>query len=394
MNQSQLKFLEKLVNINSFSKNPKGVEQVALTIKQQLSGLPLEWRNYKSAYPHFGKLYTARSRTEKNKPLIVLSGHMDTVYKNHSIFKFIGKKGDKFYGPGSSDMKGNLVLIVELLKKLHKAGKLTNIMLVLTPEEEFADINNFPDFAKIIQSSDFVLVYEADSFNAAREEKPDLSKKRIVTKRKGYVGATLKAKAQGGHSGVLTKAEERHSAIHELIFQAKKILKAANYKKGTTTNIGLFNGGLAANAIAQQAEISFDGRVTNMDEFKRLLEIYQHLPQNKQDKTVDLVLESINKLNPLEATPMTKLIFKAAQITGKRLNIDVEEEFRGGGSDANRFYYFNPQAGIADGFGCSGAMEHTKDEHLYLDTFIHNLEFSYQLLLRLADYPLPVKLSK
>ena len=71
---------------------------------------------------------------------VLLIGHMDTVFEPSSPFQKFERNGGTAVGPGVSDMKGGVVVMISALKSLHKAGALegAQITVFLTGDEEAA----------------------------------------------------------------------------------------------------------------------------------------------------------------------------------------------------------------------------------------------------------------
>jgi Acetylornithine deacetylase/Succinyl-diaminopimelate desuccinylase and related deacylases len=82
---------------------------------------------------------------------VLLIGHMDTVFEPSSPFQKFTREGDTATGPGTSDMKGGIVVMLSALKALHKAGELegASITVFLTGDEDPSD-NLSPHPARIL----------------------------------------------------------------------------------------------------------------------------------------------------------------------------------------------------------------------------------------------------
>ena len=130
--------LEKLVNINSGTMNPAGVERVYEAVKPELEqlGFTVNWAPMKEVNraghlvaEHKGKVGTKR---------LLLIGHLDTVFEPSSPFQTFSRKGDTAEGPGVGDCKGGDVVIIAALRAMKAAGTLdkANIIVVMTGDEE------------------------------------------------------------------------------------------------------------------------------------------------------------------------------------------------------------------------------------------------------------------
>jgi len=374
-----LDFLQNLLKINTYTLNSAGINEACLLIQQELKDTAFIHNIYPSRDNTFAPLhYYAAAQNDSTKPQILITGHIDTVFSQQINCDF-DEKDNKLYGCGSMDMKGGIAVIIAILKKLSATGHLVNVNFMLVTDEEQMNVERYPVMKDICMRNDYALVYEA------RTTSPDNIVK-IVIERKGFLGGKLSVTAAGGHSGVITDKSQRHSAIHELVFQASNILKLADFNKGTTINIGKFNGGTAVNALAQAASIEFDARMKTKAEFNRLKAAFGELTNNRQDTSVDILFELPIYIYPLALNSSTAALYQDAVLVGKELNLVIEQEFRGGGSDANRIRYFNDKIGIIDGLGPTGDGEHTTREYLNLNSLQSSYDFSLALLTRILKF--------
>lgn len=367
------KSLKKLVEQNSHSNNPEGVNKCGEMFKEMVSDLPIEWSSFESVDKGFGNLFVGATSKDKNQPNIILSGHLDTVFQSHASFDIHVDRG-RLYGPGTYDMKSSLFAISEILRKLKSENKLNNITVMLFPDEEQMTLNRFPKAKEIAKQNDYALVFEGSTTG-------DAHKRNLVVSRKGFVGYEIELEADGGHSGVIEKEEERHSAIHEAINLSNKILETADFSKRTTTNVGIIKGGIAVNALAQNAKVHFDSRVVDTNEYERVLKIYSNLTKYIKDKEVRLSYKAKMEIPPFEYSSKSMEIFNKIKVyLDSNTKFEIVEEKRGGGSDANRYSYYNPEMVVYDGFGPFGAGDHTEKEYVALDDIPVSINFAYEFI--------------
>lgn len=368
------KELLRLVNIHSYTLNSTEVNAVGEAYQALLTVANLNWEQHIPKDKGFGNLLVARSQLQDTKlPQIVLTGHLDTVYPEHHQ-QNIRIEDRKLYGPGTIDMKAGLIVMMAVVKELAASNNLKNLTLILTPDEEQMQVERFPVMTELLRNSTHLMVYEGGP------PYENFSTKKLVVQRKGYLAYQLKAKASGGHSGMLTSPHERHSAIHELIQQSTKIMNAANYELGTSSNIGTISGGTATNALAQSANIHFDARVVNQTEFMRMQNLYESLASSPFDSEVSLEAQCESAVFPLAHSSANQAFFELAQASGHKLGFTISPEFRGGGSDANRFIYHNPQLAVLDNLGPTGEGDHTEEEFVYLDSLLPSIRLSIGII--------------
>lgn len=130
--------LQKLVDQNSGSRNFEGVRAVAAMMQAELEplGFTVRW----VPMPETGRAGHLLAEHKGKGKHILLIGHMDTVFEKDSPFQKMTRKGDTVEGPGVSDMKGGLVIMVSALRAMQAAGTLKNadIKIVLSGDEESA----------------------------------------------------------------------------------------------------------------------------------------------------------------------------------------------------------------------------------------------------------------
>src|SRR5688572_17391875 len=128
---SMISLLKELVLINSHSENLEGIRRVQLSIKEAAKGLKCSSTWIKTA-----PLKTVDSSGRKIKrkvadvlklekrpkaPMqILFMGHADTVYPEESSFQHFFAEDDTLYGPGVADMKGGLVIMLNVLEAIEK----------------------------------------------------------------------------------------------------------------------------------------------------------------------------------------------------------------------------------------------------------------------------------
>ncbi len=380
MQKELINKLIEFIQIDSYAHKKDRVVEAQEFVKHYLKDVPITWETSESSNQSLAPILLGKSKNwDDQRKSITLTGHLDIVYPDISDFK-IKLTNEKLFGPGTADMKAGVLVILEAVKELHTNNLLQNINLLFTSEEEHFLTSEYPGFESISKGIENLLVYEGEG---SIDKRPNLDEKLLVTKRKGILAYTIKATGPGGHSGVLNKHELRHSAIHELLEQSRDILKLTNYNKGTTLNIGLFNGGQALNILAPEAEIVFDSRLDNREEYNRIKESVENL--QSKDKEIELTIT--NKINgyPVEETSQNKRLFKLAVEAGDELGIKIGAVHKGGASDMNRITAFNPDIACLDYLGPVGGGEHTKDEFLYLETFDPCVKLSVKIIQKILN---------
>lgn len=374
--QRSLKYLKHLVNISSQSNDIAGINKALDKIEEITKVLPLTAKRTKKInFPDF--LILKSAYFEKEKPTIVLSGHIDTVLPS-SLFKI---EEDFIYGSGVKDMKGGIASILSILFVLHKKGLLKNIIVAVSPEEEIATPNYRTTIKKLAKTADYIMVFEFHATQNKSKKFPQ-NKWNLIEARKGAIVYKIEINGPGGHSGELSQKTERHSTtipVSEIILALEKI---ANYKKETTLNTGLVNSGEAINALAKNSTLVGEARFWDITERKRVINEIEKLIQKQKIKYPKLKFEFSIKgeFPPFTTGKNSKLFLKLIQNIGKDMNIEIEAVSQSSSSEANFFSEGNNKSAVIDGFGLWGQDEHRVTEYASLKSLKNSIELGSRII--------------
>ena len=130
--------LARWVEQNSGTMNFEGVRTVGEMLRGELEplGFRVRWAD-ESGADRAGHLVAHHKGRGKK---LLLIAHLDTVFEKSSPFQHWEMKGDTGIGPGSSDDKGGMAVIVAALRAMQAAGTLKNadITVFLSGDEEDA----------------------------------------------------------------------------------------------------------------------------------------------------------------------------------------------------------------------------------------------------------------
>ncbi len=378
--EQTIKNLKELMEIDSKTSNVEGVNQMGLKVIELLNGLDLEWSPIKKegAADHL----IARTKSfDKTKPTILLSAHMDVVISSSEIE--VKEDETKVYGSGAQDVKGAIIALVEVLKKLKENKNLTNIILSLSSEEELALPNFRDDLIPLAKEADFILVFEP---TLNYEPEAALNKRSVVLSRRGFKQWDLTIEGPGGHSGILYQKEKRKSAIllmAEIILELEKL---ADYDKVTTINSGMLDAGKAFNILAPNAHLVFETRFNTNEEFERISsDIEKLIKEKSKDETFKLTLVGKNYVPAMHPNGKNKKFLEICEKVARDQNIEFITEHRTGGSEAGFFQYFNPNAALLDGFGIRGDGEHSLNEYVLKESIFTTIEYVYSVILEVLS---------
>ena len=235
-------FVETLVNINSGTMNPAGVERVGKIMAGELEklGFTTRWHSM-NAVERAGHLIAEHHGNGHGKRVLLI-GHLDTVFERDSAFQRYQRRGNIAEGPGVCDMKGGLAIMVGALRALQTAGALSgaNVTIVLDGDEENAGSPisvSRADLIEAAKSADVALEFES----LATENGHDMGS----VSRRGAVDWTLRTSSASGHSSDIFSADAGFGASYELarILDAfRRELREPN----ATYNVGLVLSGSTA----------------------------------------------------------------------------------------------------------------------------------------------------
>jgi glutamate carboxypeptidase len=208
--EHSIKLLEEIVNINSGSMNFAGVRRVAEALRPHFEalGFAVRWVDG-AAFGRAGHLVAER---KGRGPHVLLIGHLDTVFEpNHPLQRFERVDAHIVRGPGTSDMKGGIVVGLAALEALQNAKVLDGlrITVVLTGDEESS--------GSPLTLARQVLVDAAKNADVAigLENGGDDPATAVVARR-GYTGWRVEVKAKSAHSSNIFSDDVGSGAIYEL----------------------------------------------------------------------------------------------------------------------------------------------------------------------------------
>ncbi|RXJ87551.1 M20 family metallopeptidase [Arcobacter sp. CECT 8985] len=355
-----LKDLEKIIRINSYTKNKAGVDNVSKYMTEWLLKLGFTHQVFKRNDIGNHNLYL--SKKTKGKKILLL-GHNDTVFPPNTFENFT--EDEKYiYGPGVCDMKGGNIVALQSLRNVYKKNKeIYNIDFLLVSDEESGSDDSKKISKKIANNYDICLVFEAAGKNLE-----------VVTARKGVGTFNITCKGKASHAG--TSYTKGIDANLEASYKMQKLIALTNIKKGTTVNVGKFEGGIGANTISASSHLLLEIRFSTNKEKNRLLHALNEITNTSYVKGTKSKLEgSIQRDVMQENQKQLDFIKKLENITKTK----IKTEHRGGVSDANIFSSCNVIT--IDGLGPYGQYDHTKHEKALKSSFEQRIDFVTKTLL-------------
>lgn len=296
---------------------------------------------------------------------ILLLCHMDTVFPLGTLprMPYLEKDG-MILGPGVSDMKGGIVVVLATLEKLLLAQDLPfRVIALFTPDEEIGSHASRQRIEELAGRSSLVLVLE-----------PGMPDGALKTWRKGVGEFNLKVHGRAAHAG----GDHRNglNAIEEIAHQVLAIQGMTCYDKGTTLNVGVIRGGIASNVVPDHASIEVDLRVMEPGEAERITTAMQALKPIQAGTS----LEVVGGLNrpPMPANELIRQTFEKIKQIASEHGMDLKASGTGGASDAN----FVAPLGIPllDGLGPAGGDYHSEREYILKASLLERIELLSAIL--------------
>ena len=359
---SYLEFLQQLVETNSFTANPEGVNQNAKMIAEAFSGLGFVPESVQSLNPEFGK-HLVLTRQGQSDRKIGLITHLDTVFPAEeeiaNDFRW-RVDGDKIYGPGTNDIKGGTLIILMVLEAIQKFAPevfddITWVILANAAEERWSI--DFGDLCKdrLGENALAALVFEGGYY-----EEDMIS---LVAARKGMAVYDISVEGKSAHAGNghLTGA----NAVVQMAEIIQKVADLTDYDQDLTYNLGVVQGGTVPNRVPHLATARGEMRTFSEEVFKEgvinLLALNQLDPLTSADGEyackveVKVILEN----EPWPRNPETDRLFSIWDGVAKDLGMTIIREERGGLSDGNQLWEHIP---TIDGLGPNGRNAHCSEK--------------------------------
>lgn len=390
-----MSLLEKSVNINSGTMNFSGVRKVADQLMPEFEALGFDvWFEDGAAFNRAGHLI---ARIEGGKgPKMLLIGHLDTVFEPGSPFQTFTRVDDKHIkGPGVADMKGGNIIMLEALRALHAAGKVSsmNIMVVMTGDEELSGRPLALSKKALIDGAkwaDISLGFENGDGNPATAN----------VSRRGSVDWVLTVKGTPAHSSQVFKPTVGAGAIYEASRILTSFYDKLRSEQLLTFNPGRIMGGTEVlhdklnnsgstfgknNVVAEHAIVTGDIRAVSQEQLVRVQHKMQAIVKQSLPKT-SAVIEFGEGYPPLSPKPgnheLLGIYSKVSQDLGQG-SVTAVNPLNAGAADVSFTSEYVDMA--LDGLGMSGSGGHTVNETALVSALPAQAKRAAILMFRLSE---------
>ncbi|MEH3116488.1 MAG: glutamate carboxypeptidase [Methylorubrum populi] len=370
-----LKFLERLVNIDSGSDDEKGLESLAEVVVAELKAVGAKVETSKAVEPGKGSNIVA-TLSGTGTARILLIAHMDTVFPTgEAVRRPFTITGDRMIGPGVVDDKGGIALGLSTLRILRDL-KFTNfrtITFLLNSNEEIGSPGARALIGTQAREHDVVLNLE-----------PGRPADGLVISRKGSGVLRVDVKGRSAHAGVAP--DSGRNAATELSHQVLQIGKLGDRAKETTVNVTQMKAGTAVNVIPDAASAQADVRAFVPEEFDRVERDASRIAETPLVPDTSTSVRLARGFPPMPRNADTDELAARTQAIYGEIDRTLTLESSGGASDAG----FSAAAGTPtiDGLGIVGGQIHTPNEYGEVKSIVPRLYLLTRLIMDLGKKPI------
>jgi glutamate carboxypeptidase len=360
-------------NLNSGSDNFPGLDRMCAALRAEFLSVPGAIAEEISLPGTSARALCVRIRP--HAPLqILLSGHYDTVYGANDPFQTCTLLDETtLRGPGVSDMKGGLVVMLAALREFETSPDAMRLgwEVLLTPDEETGSTASAALLASVAPRFPIALIFEPARANGD-----------LVKSRKGTGIFTVTVHGRAAHAGRDPGAGR--NAILALA-QLLPEIDALNHElQGVMINIGRIRGGGAVNIVPDFAQAELNIRITRADDGAAVLECLHGLADTvNRREGYQVVIDGRFNRPPKLVKPVEQSLFASWQTCARDLGVALDWQHVGGGSDGNLF----SSAGLPnlDGLGPVGDHLHSPEEFVHLPSLDQRAQIAALFLRRVAS---------
>lgn len=305
-------------------------------------------------------------KRKKADTQILLMGHFDTVYPKESGFTTVEKiDNETLKGPGITDMKAGIVILLKALEAFEKAPESKHIgwTVVLTPDEEIGSPGSKKVFLEEAKQCSVALIFE-----------PPLPNGKLVSSRVGSSNIHVSVRGTSAHAG--RSFHLGKSAIHAL---SDWIVSCrGKIAKNTIFNVGTIEGGTGTNTVAADASCTVNVRSNDPDTLNETLAMLKAEASSRNEDGLQFYVDVRTLRPPKVFDSATQTLFHQLKACANQLDLDLDWEASGGVCDGNDV----AALGIPtiDTLGALGKNIHTPNETLHLPSLVEKTQLAFILL--------------
>ncbi|HNQ50064.1 MAG TPA: M20 family metallopeptidase [Candidatus Omnitrophota bacterium] len=352
-----IRTLQALIKIDS--QNPSGTEQeIARWVHGYLRriGIASRLRSFAPGRPNVIARIAGRAPADNRRSLLI-TPHLDTVPAGPGWRRdpFSGQVcGDRIYGLGATDCKGNLAVALETVHSLREERAALDYDLVFAAtadEESGSGCGLKPLIRSGMLRVDAALVLDADDFE-------------IIITQKGLMHVTVTIEGKKAHGAYpwrgINAIDQTLAVLSDMKVYMERLSRSSGrnkYLRPPTMNIGTISGGDKVNVVAGSCAVELDFRfLPGMDPRRIIAALRTAAERHCRRYTVRI--DDLQKPYCIPQThPLAAGLAKAMADAGARPRISGSE-----GATVITFFQDQGIPAIATGFGCLGTA-HMADEY-------------------------------
>ncbi len=368
-----LQTLDKLVSIESGSRDAEGLEKIRQLIEAELIAIGLSPQVIAPrALAKTGAMVQAKL-LGKGTANIALIAHMDTVYQRGDLSRQPFRvEGNQAFGLGISDDKSGVAVILHTLRmiKALNIDSFASLTVLINGDEEIGSPGSRDRIMQLGEESDLVISFEGSSV------KSDYV--RLATS--SIARATLTVKGRASHSGA--NPDFGRNALYEMSHQILQMRDLSDPKTGLKLNWTLARAGTVVNMIPSEAQATADVRAQSLSDFDAVEKTLTERIKNKLIPETEVKIELVRGRPPLSPTEKSRQTAKLTQTLAAEINwkLDVLEKATGGGTDA-AYASQRSKGAVIESFGLQGFGGHTDDaEYILISSIAPRLYITTRLI--------------
>ncbi|MGQ5523445.1 M20/M25/M40 family metallo-hydrolase [Chitinimonas sp. PSY-7] len=364
--------LQQLVDINTDTRNVAGLEDARKMLIPEFEALGMVLTRHRLKQD--GREVLA-FEVPNAQPQILFVGHIDTVFASSSKFRQLTEQADRLVGPGVIDMKGGVVLMLNVLAQLKQTGQLDKVRIVLNDDEEIGSPWSKETLRSLAKGIPFGLVFE-----------PGLSDGAVVSSQSGVRWIKVTSSGKAAHAGL--EPENGIDACRDIALKIKQITELAKPDRGLTINPGVVEGGSKPNVVCENASVTFDIRFRSPKDWEELSTAIELITKHsdvfnerlqKGPQTTAVQIAELPPLSEGQTTQLRKLLEASASTLGQ----SVQARPVGYGSDGNHLAVTGMQ--LLVGLGPFGGGMHSEQEFMRIDAYANRLDLITHMVGKLLN---------
>jgi len=372
--------------INSGSRNLDGLAEMRARIADRLESLAdavtihspdpvttLDDSGAEIAVPHGANLL-ARKRPERKRRLI-LTGHMDTVFAADHPFQQCRRiDANTLGGPGTADMKGGLLVMIEALAALEAVGAVDAIGwdIVVNADEEVGSLGSASLLRETARRCQIGLTFE-----------PTITPEgRLASARRGSGNFVASIAGRAAHAG--RNPQDGSNAVVAAADLAMRLDGLKHAIPGLSVNVARVTGGGANNVVPDAALLSWNMRPLDAEAQQRAEQaMAAALEDVRRTHEVAIHLAGGFARPPKPFDARHALLFGLVRDAGADLGLAIDWQPSGGVCDGNNIAAENVV--VVDTMGVRGGAIHTDGEYVLLDSLSERAALAAVTIARIAQ---------